>query len=122
MFYTSDNPSLILTVGDGNRMVDIVAMMLPLSPDLLVLVRLRSRTEEGSDRATVLEVGRLNGIQVAANDRFVFSSEELKSADLQKIESMSESHALPNGILAREWWRPNVICNLKPQFDFIKWQ
>lgn len=118
-FITSDNASLLFTVGEGG-LDDIVAMMLPLRPDTLAIIRRRDKTEAKADYATEADVGRFNQLQVIASDRFVFSAEPFTHSDREKIRSLSVNYSYPNGVLARGWWRPNAFCNYGPGFSFIE--
>ena len=117
-FITSDNPSLMFTTGDGDAK-HIVALMLPITPDMLAVVRRRAATEAISDMASKEDVGRFNALQAVAADRFVFSAEPLKPADLEQMRSIKTRLPFVNGVLAQDWWRPNALNKFEPGFSFI---
>ena len=118
-FNTSDNPSLMFTTGDGNAK-DIVALMLPITPDRLVVLRRRAATEAISDVASKEDASRFNGLQAVAADRFVFSTEPLEPADLEAMKRLDARFPFANGVLAQDWWRPNALNKFEPGFSFVE--
>lgn len=119
-FITSDNPALLFTIGKGGK-DNIVAMMLPLCPQFIAVIRKRGKTKAISDQATATDIGRLNGLQVVSFRHFVFSAEPIEQEDRERIGNISRRYPFTNGMLATDFWTPHALNNFEPGFSFIEW-
>ena len=114
-FLTSDHPTLLFSAGE-----DLVsAAMLPVSPSSLLFAFRSDRISQSSSKATVTDVGLLNGLQCKQSIAAIYSDHALTKSEEASAEKwfLKRSH---NSSFEDEAFNFSTLPLLADEFSFFE--